>query len=187
MRQLIYWLQQFDRKTLLFVAAALLLILNLGRMSYNHYQGKLEEVASQKDLFEQYKTFAEKLPELELQVSRLEQQAGYLERHLFIGKTIDEISSAVQIMMQNMVTGAGLTPESLRPIKDNRVESGEAGYEKMMIKMRLSGSLPQFVDFFSRLYGSGKLFLIERITLRSYKGDVLKSYLVIQVYYKLRD
>ncbi|MFO7760096.1 MAG: hypothetical protein ACQES8_09005 [Thermodesulfobacteriota bacterium] len=187
MRQIIYRLQQFDRKTLLFGAAALLLIFNLGRMTYNYYQGQLEEVASQKDLFEQYKASAEKLPELEVRVSRLEQQAVYLERHLFIGKTIDEISSAVQIMMQKMVTGAGLTPESLRPIKDNRAEAGKAGYEKMMIKMRLSGSLPQFIDFYSRLYRSGKLFLIDSITLRSYKGDVLKSYLVIQVYYKLRD
>lgn len=186
MRKIIYWLQQFDRKTLLFGAAALLLLFNLGRMAHNYYQGQLVEVASKEDLLEQYVGSVEKLPDLKKRISRLEQRSNYLEKHLFTGATFDDISSEVQIMMQKMLTGAGLTPESIQPIKNSGSDNGDSQYSKMMIKLRLRGKLPQFLEFYKQMYSSGKLFLIESLTLTSYKNDILKSYLVIQVYYNLK-
>ncbi|MBC8317093.1 MAG: type 4a pilus biogenesis protein PilO [Desulfobulbaceae bacterium] len=185
MNRVIDVLRRFDRKTILLVSVALLLFLNLFRLAAGYYNDQKAEVETQQALLAQYQATAAKLPELKKQVGRLERRAGLLEDYLFTGTSVDEISSAMQIMLQKMVTDAGLDPESIRPIVQGK--KGESGkYESIEIKIRLAGTMPQLVDFLGRFYKNKKLFVVDSFTVKPYKKTELKVFFDIKGFYSIK-
>ena len=185
MNRIIDVLRRFDRKTILLVSVALLLFLNLFRLAAGYYGNQVEELGSQQALLEQYQATVEKLPDLKKRVGSLERRAAYLENYLFTGNSVDEISSAMQIMLQKMVTDAGLDPESIRPIIHGK-KGQEGKYESIEIKIRLAGTMPQLVDFLGRFYQNKKLFVVESFTVKPYKKTQLKVFFDIKGFYSIK-
>ena len=174
---------RIDKKRLFMVVLALLLILNIGRLAMGYYQNQKEEVKSRIGLLNQYRKVVVMQPQLKKRVTELEKRAEQIDRYLFSGSSVEEISSAMQIMLQNKVADAGLEPESIRPMRQGgNVKPGEI--EDLVIKMRLSGSLDQFVDFLANLYRSSKLIKIETFSLKPYKAG-LKISLDVKGFYHL--
>jgi Tfp pilus assembly protein PilO len=185
MNRFVDLLNRFDKRTILFTAVAVLLLLNLVRLAAGYYKDQCREVESQEALLAQYQATAAKLPELKTNVNRLERRASFLENYLFTGKSVDEISSAMQIMLQKMVTDAGLEPESIRPITQGK-KGQTSKYESLEIKIRLSGTMPEFVDFLGRFYRGKKLFVIESFTIKPYKKTQLKLFFDIKGFYAIK-
>lgn len=185
MNRVIDILRRFDKKTILFASVALLLFLNLFRLAAGYYSDQVTEVEAQQALLAQYQATVEKLPDLKKRVGRLERRAAFLEDYLFTGDSVDEISSAMQIMLQKMVTDAGLDPESIRPIiKGKKGQTGK--YESIEIKIRLAGTMPQLVDFLSRFYKNKKLFVVNSFTVKPYKKTQLKVFFDIKGFYLIK-
>ena len=174
---------RIDKKRLLMVVLALLLILNIGRLAMGYYKNQKEEVESRIGLLNQYRKAVAMQPQLKKRVKQLEKRAEQFDRYLFSGSSVEEISSAMQIMLQNKVADAGLEPESIRPMRQGA--SGKPGEtEDLVIKMRLAGSLDQFVDFLANLYRSRELIKIETFSLKPYKAG-LKISLDVKGFYHL--
>jgi len=185
MNRLIDVFRRFDRKTILLTSVALLLFLNLFRLAVGYYKNQVVEVETQQALLAQYQETVEKLPDLKKRVGRLERRGAFLEAYLFTGDSVDEISSAMQIQLQKMVTDAGLDPESIRPIVQSK--KGQTGkYESIEIKIRLAGTMPQLVDFLGRFYGNKKLFVVESFTVKPYKKTQLKVFFDIKGFYSIK-
>ncbi len=184
MNQMLQFIKGLDRKTLFLAVGGLLLLLNLGRLAVGTYQNQLDEVEAQQNLLMQYQKTADKLPALKKRVARLEQQGKKLEKFLFTGKTEEEISSSMQIMLQKMVTKAGLEPESIRPLKSSSKKDPQSIHE-ISIKIRLAGNLNQLIDLLAGLYRSKNLFQVENFTIKPYKQTDMKIFLDLKGFYKL--
>lgn len=165
------------------VVLALFLILNIGRLAMGYYQNQKEEVESQVGLLNQYRKAVALQPQLKKRAMQLEKRAKQFDRYLFSGSSVEEISSAMQIMLQNKVANAGLEPESIRPMRQGAKGKPDET-EDLVIKMRLSGSLDQFVAFLANLYRSRELIKIEAFSLKPYKGG-LKISLDVKGFYHL--
>lgn len=186
MNQIIMLIKGIDRKILLFVIAGLLLAVNLFRLAANTYSNQVEEVEARKNLLAQYQSTVNKLPNLKKKVARLEQRATSLERYLFRGSSEEAVSSAMQILLQEMVTKAELEPESIRPMMSG-TRTVARDYYEIAIKIRLGGTLNQFMDFMVQLYRSDKLFQIESFTIKPYKKTEMKIFLDVKGYYTLKN
>ena len=186
MNQLIMLIKSLDRKTLLLVVGGLLLLLNLGRLGWGAYSNQVAEAEAQLNLLEQYQATLSKLPDLKKRVARHKQQTARLEKFLFTGTTAEEVSSAMQILLQEQVTKAGLEPESIRPLVSG-VKNAPREYNEIAIKIRLAGTLSQFADFLAQLYRSKKLFQIESFTLKPYKKTEMKIFLDVRGFYSLKN
>ena len=185
MNRVVEYLQRFDRKVILLVSVALLLLLNLVRIAGGYYKEQVTEVETQQALLSQYQATVKKLPDLKKRVGSLERRAAFLEGYLFTGNSVDDISSAMQIMLQKMVTDSGLDPESIRPIIKGK-KGQEGKYEAIEIKIRLAGTMPQLVDFLGRFYKNKKLFVVESFTVKPYKKTQLKVFFDIKGFYSIK-
>ncbi|MFZ5760632.1 MAG: type II secretion system protein GspM [Thermodesulfobacteriota bacterium] len=184
MNRLILFIQGLDRKALLLAIGALLLLFNLGRLAWGTYEGQLEELQAQRGLLDQYQETVSSLPVLKKKVARLQQRANQLKKGLFVAASEEEVSSIMQIMLQELVTKSGLAPESIRPLVTGG-KSAPRDFHEIAIKIRLSGTMNQFMAFISDLYRSDRLFRIESFTLKPYKKAEMKVFLDIKGYYAL--
>jgi hypothetical protein len=172
------------RKSLL-ILAALLLVINILRATTTHFNQKQEEVSAQTARLEQYRIDTRKLVEMRGRVAWLNKQKKVLDSYLFAGKSEEKIVSDMQIMLQEQITKAGLAVESLRPIRRiDKAKDKDIDYGEVTIKIRLSGTLNQFVDFLAQLYKSKSLYQVEGLTLKPYKNS-LKIFIDIKGYYKI--
>ena len=186
MNQLIMFLKGLDRKILFLALGGLLLLLNVGRLSLQAYSNQLAEAQEKQNLLAQYQETASQLPALKKRVARLKQKADKLEKYLFSGTSEEEVSSAMQIMLQEQVTKAGLEPESIRPMVSG-TKTTPRDYHEISIKIRLSGTQSQFVDFIAMLYRSDKLFQVESFTLKPYKKSEMKIFIDLKGFYTLKN
>jgi hypothetical protein len=60
-------------------------------------------------------------------------------------------------------------------------------YQEISIKIRLSGTQSQFVDFIAQLYSSDKLFQVESFTLKPYKKTEMKIFIDLKGFYTLKN
>lgn len=179
---------RYQSRTLLIAFAMLLLLLNLGRLGINSYLQFQEEIANKSALLEQYSLSARKLDKFKARTQELEQTKEQLEVYLFEGESPEKIASAMQIMVQDLVVRADLKPESLRPIlpkgqakdKDKAPKLGE-----IVIKVRLTGELNQFINFINSLYQSKNFFKIDNLTLKPFQKKDLKIFLELKGYYSI--
>lgn len=186
MNQFIMRIKSLDRKTLILTLAGLLLLLNLGRLSLSAYSSQQTEAMEKQNLLTQYQETASQLPTLKKRVTRLQQKSAMLEKYLFTGSAEAEISSAMQIMLQELVTKAGLEPESIRPMVSG-TQKGPRDFHEISIKIRLAGTQSQFVDFIAQLYRSDKLFQVESFTLKPYKKSEMKIFIDLKGFYTLKN
>ena len=177
------FISRTDRKKLLVIAGLALLLLNLGRLGRNYYIDQKEEISSRINLLNQYQQVAARLPALKKRVRELEKRNRQYEKFFFTGLSQEEISSAMQIELQQKVSRAGLEPESIRPIRKGS-KAGSA--EEIVVKLRLSGTLDQFLDFLADMYKSKKFFKMESFTIKPSKGDKLKIFLEFKGFYRLK-
>ena len=186
MNKIFMYIKGLDRKVLLLVIGGLLLLLNVGRLAWETYSNQLAEAEAQQNLISQYRATVSKLPNLKKRVARQKQRAAGMEKYLFSGASEEEVSSAMQIMLQEQVTKAGLEPESIRPLVGG-AKQGTKEYQEISIKIRLAGNLSQLVDFLVQLYRSKKLFQVESFTLKPYKKTEMKIFLDMKGYYTLEN
>jgi len=185
MNRLLRLIGQYRRRSLLVFVAALLLLLNLGRLGFGYFNDWEAQVENRRELLEQYYDTSRELPDLQRRVAILEKQQQHLETYLFKGGSEEEIASAMQIMLQGLVIKAGLEPEFLRPVRTGvKTAHKEKEYDEIAINVRLAGDLNNFMKFISSLYTSKYLFKIESLTLKPYKETNLKIFLEIKGYYK---
>ena len=188
MNQLIMFLKGLDRKILFLSLAGLLLLLNIGRLSLQAYNNQIAAAEEKQNLLAQYHETVNQLPTLKKRVARLKQKSVKLEQYLFSGSSEEEVSSAMQIMLQEQVTKAGLEPESIRPmVSSSSSKTASRDYHEISIKIRLSGTLSQFVDFIAQLYRSNKLFQVESFTLKPYKKTEMKIFIDLKGFYTLKN
>lgn len=176
-------------KPFLIGLALVLLALNLGKMAVNYYKDRQLQVESRVELLEQNRKSLARIDELRESVSALEARKTQLGRYLFKGESEEQIASAMQIMLQEMVSKANLAPESLRPVlRGSSVEKGkEKEIRDIAIKLRLAGDIQGFLDFLAGLYRSEHLFIIENFVLKPDRTDKLKILMDLKGFYSLTD
>ncbi|MBU0482370.1 MAG: hypothetical protein KKG47_14855 [Proteobacteria bacterium] len=180
------------RRAILIVAAVLLLVLNLVRWVNTAYQTRVAEAESTAERVEQYRFNARQIDQLKEELEKNLKVKAQVEKAFFTGVSDEEIASAMQIRIQNLVMKAGLESESIRPTRQavDRNREGDAGavpLEEVIIKARLAGTQQQFIDFLSDIYSSQQFFKIESFTLKPYKKAGLKIFIEFKSYYFLKN
>jgi len=171
-------------RTALIILAVGLLLLNVGRFATNQYLDYLDGIESKRALLGQYQISTRNLEEMRKRVARLEAQKKRFESHLLVGENRQDITSAMQIKIQEMLSKSGLSPESLRPVNRRR-EAKDKEYGEVTIKVRLSGELESFVKFMAEIYRQRYLFKVDNFTLKPFKNKNLKVFLEIKGFYKI--
>jgi len=177
---------RYGKRQILITAVVLLFVLNALKFGYSFYQGQLADLEQQGELLEKYQSSTAKIDELRKRVVFLEQQKKQMEGYLFAGESEEEIASAMQIMLQDMVVKAGLDPESLRAsgVGDS---SRDKEFGEISVKARLAGTLQGFAEFVANLYKGKRLFRIESFTLKPYKKTELKIFMDLKGFYKVKQ
>lgn len=179
-------LGQFESRTLLVAVVVILLILNASRMVVSYYNEKHQEIIEKAALLEQQKSSIQNLNQLKNRVAGLKRQKQRLEQYLFIGKSEEEISSAIQIKLQDIVTTSELEPEYIRPVRKGD-KGNDENFGEISVNVRLSGTIDNFADFLKNLYNSKHLFKIESFSVKPFKETELKIVLEVKGYYKTSD
>lgn len=173
-------LLRLDRKTVLVALASLFLAVTLMRFAVGMYQEKVFDIeAKEAILFSQQKS-SRKLPSLQKEKALLEREVKRTAAFLFHGPQVDTVTSTMQILLQSMITKAGLEPESLRPLG---AQTHKGDLSTIAIKMRLNGSLDNFAEFLADLYGNEKFFLVENCTIKPDKKKGVKVFMDLKVFY----
>ncbi len=177
-------LYQLRSRTVLVGLALILLVLNLGRVTVNYFNNRQEMVANRVALLQQQRRTVADLDTLRQRVEALRDRKEQIETFFFTGESQEKVASAMQIALQEKVAKTALEPESLRPIMRARKEKDDRDYQELAIKLRLSGSLQDFLDFIAELYRSKHLFLIESFVIKPTRKD-LKILMDLKGFYKL--
>lgn len=186
MMSLVRIFRQYKSRSLLISVALLLVFLNLGRFGVNYYNQLKQEVDNKAILLDQYDLSARKLQKFQYKVDILEQELATVKTSLFEGESPEKIASAMQIIVQDLVVRSGLKPESLRPIlSKGQLKDKEKKLGEIIIKVRLSGELNQFLNFLSGLYQSENFFRLENCTIKPYKKTDLKIFLELKGFFSL--
>ena len=184
MNQIMEFVQRFDRRYLLGGIAALLLLLNLGRLGLDYLDSRQAELTDRMAMLAQYREAVQRLPEVEDRVALLTRRQQQLESFLFQGESEEKIASAMQIMLQTEVSNAGLEPEFIQPVR-----AGEGGDRKehgeIVIKIRMSGALNDLGGFLHSRYAGKRFFRIESLTIKPFRPGELKISMDVRGYYKI--
>ncbi len=188
MKDIVHFFTRFQRRSLLVAAAVLLIIVNLGVWVNDTYDIRQQEVESKAAQLGQYQLVIGKgkaVDERLQQLLVLEKQAG---QYFFTGEDDNKISSAMQLRVQALVAKAGLQAESIRPtmrksdLKQDKEGEG-AVLGEVLIKVRLAGTIDEFLDFLAELYRGKEFFEIESISLTPYRNTGLKIFIELKGYY----
>jgi Tfp pilus assembly protein PilO len=175
---------QFESRTILIGFAVLLLVLNLGRMAVNFYLEKQEETVNKVKMLSQYREQVEDLNLLKIRVAALERQRKQLDRYFLSGKSEEDISSALQIMLQEMVVKSGLQPEFIRPSRSGGISQAGA-LNEITVNLRMAGTMQEFITFTRDLYRAANYFKIESLSIKPFKEAELKIVMEVNGFYKL--
>lgn len=180
-------LHKVRSRSFLIGLALLLLLFNLAKISVNYFRDQQAEVASRVALLDQQRKSVARIDELRVSVSSLAARKAALDHYLFKGESEARVASAMQIMLQEMVSKANLDPESLRPILRGRRDEKDKKKEihGIAIKLRLSGDIQGFLDFLASLYRSDRLFVIDNFILRPDRNDKLQIMMDLKGFYRL--
>lgn len=175
-------ISRYRGKPLLIALAFALLVLNLGRWGINHYQGQTEALASKKALFVRYRNTAEQLGALRQKVERLEREKRQAEQFFLVGESEEEITSKLQVLLQEMVVKAELEPEYIKPVKQAS-EDKSSPFQEVAIKMRLGGKINALISLLAELRNSQAFFQIESFSLRPGKKGELRIFLDLKGFF----
>lgn len=180
-------LHRLRSRAVLFGIAVTLLVLNLGRLAVGYFEDRQTELDSRLVRLQQQRREAAALEDLRAAIVDLEERRKGVERLLFTGASEEQIASAMQILLQEKLAKTSLEPESLRPILRGGKDKGKAEepFQELAIKLRLSGTLQDFVEFLADIYRSDQLFIIENFVLKPSRNDVLKILLDLKGFYQI--
>jgi hypothetical protein len=192
MNNITRFLSRFERSSLLIAMAIVLAILYVGGRASDSYKARQVDLESKRTRLEQYNAIADRAVVHEERLKDLNRQKAKIEEYFFSGETNDKIASAMQIRIQALVSRAGLQAESIRPIRQKKEVVPEKGTEapvfgEVAIKVRLAGTLMEFMDFISELYRGKEFFKVENFTLKQYRNTGLKIFVDLKGYYILPD
>jgi Tfp pilus assembly protein PilO len=174
------------RNGLIFLVGVLL-VLNIGRFAYSRYQEAREGIESKQALLDQYKISTKSLDSLREKIRQLEDRRRQFDGYLFTGTDKEDIASAMQLKLQELLGAAGLTPESLRPLSKSGGKDDNKRYGEVVVKIRLTGELDNFMKFLASLYRLDYLFKVENFTLKPFKKTELKVFLELKGFYHLAE
>jgi len=175
-----------SRNGLIFLVGVLL-VLNIGRFAYGRYQDALDALESKQALLDQYNISTQSIDLLREKIKQLDERRRHFDGYLFTGTDKADIASAMQLKLQELLGVAGLTPESLRPLSRSSGKDDSKGYGEVVVKIRLTGELDNFMKFLSSLYRLNYLFKIENFTLKPFKKTELKVFLELKGFYRLAE
>lgn len=170
----------------LLVIVGLLVLLNAVRLINGKYDDILQGVESKQALLGQYRMSTKDIDTLRTKIQQLETRKAQFETHLFRGETEKDVTSAMQIKLQEVLGRVGLNPESLSPAAKGGKEDGTA-YSEVVIKIRLGGTLENFMKFLAELYKMDSLFRLENLTIKPLKKEEVKIFLELKGYYLLNN
>jgi hypothetical protein len=190
MKIIIEFFEQFQRRTLLIAVAALLLVVSLVSRVNDAYETRQEELGGKMAKLAQYQLVAGKSGTYKDQLSRLLKVENQVRKYFFAGQKDDKLASSMQLRIQALVAKSGMQAESIRPMMLKREGKHEKDREKdvfgeVLIKVRLAGSLQQFMDFIVDLYSGNEFFEIKNLTIKPDNKMGLKVYVELSGYYLL--
>jgi len=171
------------RNGLLVIVGALLL-LNGVRLLNAKYAEIQQSVESKQALLGQYRMSTKEIDAVRVRVQQLEARRAQFESHLFQGGSEKDVTSTMQIRLQDVLAQVGLNPESVSAVTKGGKDSGNP-YGEVVIKVRLGGTLEGFVKFLAQLYTMDVLFRVENFTAKPFKKEELKIFLELKGYYRL--
>jgi hypothetical protein len=178
-------LHRIGGRGLLLSLVGLLLLVKLGFELQGAYKAAQGELENRQASLARYRKLTGKAPELKSQLQSLTAEREKLGKVLFTGSSEENIISAMQLDLQALVTTAGLESETIRPIKQKnaREVGGVPGLGEVAIKASLNGTLAGYQALLAELYGSGKFYKIEAVTLSPYKKSDLKILIDLRGYF----
>lgn len=171
------------RAALIAIAIALVL-LNVGRLATNQYLEYYKGIESKQALLGQYQISTKNIETMRKRINQLEAKRKKIESYMFTGDYRREIASAMQIKIQELLSKAKLSPESLRPSTENTKDKDKQ-YGDIVVKVRLTGELENISQFLAELYKLNYLFKLDDFTLKPFKNSQLKVSLDLRGFYKL--
>jgi len=163
----------------LLVIVGLLAFLNAVRVINGKYTDALQGMESKQALLGQYRMSTKDIDAVRTKVQQL-------ETHLFRGEAEKDVTSAMQIKLQEVLGRVGMNPESLSPVTKGGKDDGNP-YGEVIIKIRLGGTLENFIKFLAELYRMEYLFRIENVTVKPLKKEEVKIFIELKGYYWLNE
>ena len=170
----------------LLVIVGLLLLMNAVRLINGKYADILQGVESKQALLGQYRMSTKDIDAVRAKIQQLEARKAQFEKHLFRGESEKDITSAMQIKLQEVLARVGMNPESLSPVTKGGKDDGNP-YGEVIIKIRLGGTLESFIKFLAELYKMEYLFRIENVTVKPLKKEEVKIFLELKGYFRLNE
>jgi len=172
----------------LLVIVGLLLLMNAVRLINGKYADILQGVESKQALLGQYRMSTKDIDAVRAKIQQLEARKAQFEKHLFRGESEKDITSAMQIKLQDVLGRVGMNPESLSPSPAAKGGKDDANpYGEVIIKIRLGGTLESFMKFLAELYKMEYLFRVENVTVKPLKKEEVKIFLELKGYYRLNE
>lgn len=171
-------------RTGLLVIVGALLLLNGVRLLNGKYAEIQQSVESKQALLGQYRMSTKEIDAVRVRVQQLEARRAQFETHLFQGGSEKEVTSTMQIRLQDVLAQVGMNPESVSAVTKGGKDSGNP-YGEVVIKVRLGGTLEGFVKFLAQLYTMDVLFRVDNFTVKPFKKEELKIFLELKGFYRL--
>ncbi|HFQ81183.1 MAG TPA: hypothetical protein ENK33_07415 [Desulfobacterales bacterium] len=184
MKQISQILSQLRSRNGLIAIAVLLAVLNIGRLAISRYDDIMTGIQTKRALLDQYRTTTGNLDKLKKKLKELEGRQRQFDARLFTGNSAGEITSVMQIKLQDILHQAGLSPESLRP-SYRSIQDKNKIYGEVLVKIRLTGRLDNIVKFLALVYKSNYFLKIDNFTFKAFRNDQLKVFIAIKGFYRL--
>jgi Tfp pilus assembly protein PilO len=168
----------------LIALAVVLLLLNIGRLAINKYFEYYKDIESKQALLSQYQISTRNIATVRSRLQQIKDQEKKIDSLMFTGNSRREITSAMQIKIQELLSSSGLSPESLRPSSQSAKDEDNQ-YSDIVVKTRLTGNFENFIQFLKKLYTLDYLFKIENFTIQPFKNSELKIFLELKGFYRL--
>lgn len=168
----------------LLAIVGVLLLLNAMRLVSGKYGEVRQSVESKHALLGQYKMSTKDIEAVRTRVQQLGTRKQQFEAQIFQGASEKDVTSAMQVKLQDVLAKVGLTPESLSPVTKGG-KGNDAPYGEVVIKVRLGGTLENFMKFLAELYRLDRLFKVDNFTVKPFKKEELKIFLELKGYYRL--
>jgi len=170
----------------LLVIVGSLLLLNAVRLINGKYAEVLHSVESKQALLGQYRMTTKDIETVLARVQEIETRKNQFESHLFQAATEKDVTSAMQIKLQDVMTKVGLSPESVNA-GGKGGKDANSPYGAVSIKVRLGGTLDNFMKLLAEIYKMDTLFRVDSFTIKPFKKEELKIFLELKGFYRLTE